>query len=236
MTRDEKWNENLQLYVEFKNTFNREPLIEESYRGFNIAAWIRYQRTLFRNGSLPESRKQELQAVGIELEPIETDWQKNFELYKLFKEEHGREPKQTDPLYHGSNLKNWVRAQRKNFKDGSLYRDREQKLMDAGFVFLVQDTKWEENLALYKAFKATFGKEPEFHDCYQGVQIGRWVATQRTAYRNNTLYAEREQKLQEAGFVFRPSSLDDRIAAASARSKQPSDLQRKKSPIGLDRR
>ncbi len=64
------------------------------------------------------------------------------------------------------------------------------------------DTQWEDNFALYKAFKTEYGREPLVTESYHGCRLGAWCNTQRVYYKTGRLYVDRLEKLVSAGFVF----------------------------------
>lgn len=131
---NQAWQRNFELYSEFRKTFCREPRLDEPYGGISLGKWVARQKLALKNGSLSDDKIQKLLVVGFIFDPQVVFWQKNYELYIAFKQEHGRDPK-PDESYQGCNLGLWVAFQRKAFYSGTLSEERKQKLLDAGFEF-----------------------------------------------------------------------------------------------------
>ena len=142
-----------------------------------------------------------VEKLKVSLGVYDAQWEANLELYKAFKAEYGREPLATES-YRGCRLGAWCNTQRVWYRTSRLYEDRFEKLTSAGFGFEHYDPRWENNLALYVAFKAEYGREPAQKEIYQGVKIGSWCTEQRKAYQSDRLSAERVQRLRDVGFEF----------------------------------
>ena len=200
---DTLWEEKFNLYKAFRSEFGRDPKKEEFYQGINLDTWVKSQRVHFKNGKINGDKLQKLLSIGFDFDPIETKWQRNFDLYKAFKAEFGRDPKQNE-YYRGVNLGNWVTAQRTYYNRGVMSEDRVQTLLSLGFDFNPIDNTWEKNFNLYLAFKAEFGRDPKRNECYQMAKLGSWINTQRVDYFRGKIRDDRLQKLLSIGFDFAP--------------------------------
>ena len=183
--------------------------------GIKLGSWISNQRQNFDR--LSEERKQKLLAIGFDLNPLDTKWENNYKLAKVYYEHKGDlsipQSFQTTDGYtedsNGVNLGRWINHQRTNFD--KLSEEKKQKLLAIGFDLAPLDTKWKNNYKLAKAyyehkgdlsipqgFQTTDGytKDPN------GVNLGRWINHQRTIF--NTLSEEKKQKLLTIGFDLKP--------------------------------
>ena len=107
-----------------------------------------------------------------------------------------------DPEIEGFKLGVWVTTQRRLFKkNGSLEGDREARLSAVeGWVWDARDAKWEESFRQLEDFVKVHGhaRVPKSGDY---GKLGTWVQLQRTAYKNDKLGPDREQRLLKVGWV-----------------------------------
>lgn len=132
--QDAEWQNNYQLYTEFKCQFGEEPKIGETFKGINLGNWVNHQRKSFKKGILTEDRKQNLLKAGFVFDRYESEWLNFYQYYIDFKKEFGHEPKDGE-AYRGLKIGSWVSRQKQSFKKGTLSAERTQKLLEAGFVF-----------------------------------------------------------------------------------------------------
>ena len=196
------WQTNFELYKAFKEEFNREPEKREAYEGVRLGIWVSTQRQAYKKGELDDTKIDLLNQVGFVWDPVETEWQSKFELYKTFKEKCNRDPKVKEE-YEGVRLGEWVNTQRYFYKKGKLDSTRIDLLNQAGFVWDQDELKWQTNFELYKTFKEEFNKEPESSVKYEGVKLGLWVGNQRAAYKKGKLDDTKIDLLNKAGFVWK---------------------------------
>ena len=69
------------------------------------------------------------------------NWQANYELYKRYKEQHNKDPKQ-DEQVEGVNLGKWISTQRESYKRETLEQSKINRLNQVGFV-------WNKNKVIY---------------------------------------------------------------------------------------
>lgn len=200
------WEKAFELYKTFKAEFGREPTQAERYRGFKLGDWVHSQRERYPiNSSIFAERVQKLLDVGFIFSPQDTAWQEAFELYKSFKAEFGRDPSYSE-IYRGATIGIWASSQKRAFRNGTIRENRKQNLLAVGFAFTPHETAWQETFELYKTFKSEFGREPKSMEIFCGSNLGKWVRSQKDAYKNGTIPEHRAQKLLEANFVFQGDS------------------------------
>ena len=66
---------------------------------------------------------------------LDTKWEEKFELLKEYKEKYGKFPTVGTKYYKNTNLNSFIMVQRKQYKDGKLSKDRQEKLESLGVVF-----------------------------------------------------------------------------------------------------
>ena len=180
----------------------------------NLGNWIKTQRKDF--SKLPQERQQLLQSIGF-IENVYTDeWQKNYELAKIYYEHHGNLliPKtfKTNNGYEYEeigkvNLGKWLANQRRKISTISL--EKQKLLQSIGFVENVHTDAWQKKYELAKIyyehhgnslipndFKTTNGYEYDENGTYN---LGEWIQNQRSKFKK--LSDEQKQFLAKIGFV-----------------------------------
>jgi hypothetical protein len=107
---------------------------------------------------------------------------------------------QRNPKLIPDKLGTWVANQRHNKKAMSV--ERRRRLDAVGFVWDPYGVEWEKNFALLKGFQSREGhcRVRRGHQ-EGGFKLGTWVVNQRI--RKNALFAERKQRLNAIGFIWR---------------------------------
>jgi len=169
-----------------------------------LAFWVRYNRTQYKDQALSEERIQKLNAIGFEWALGEwIEWEDQFEKLIKFKERFGH-LKVTQRWKEDPTFGKWVYRQRQNYKQGILSAEKIEKLNNIGFELseqIIPDVIWEKYFEELKKYKQNFG------DCnvstyWKGSRkLGMWVSHQRNNYKKGRfLSLERINKLNALGF------------------------------------
>jgi uncharacterized protein (UPF0303 family) len=167
---------------------------------YNLGTWVVNQRN--RRDTLSVQRRRRLDAIGFDwaLLPARDSWETGFAALKQFqsREGHCRVPSGHE---EGSfKLGGWVHRQRSKRKAMSTACRRQ---LDAiKFVWDPNEDAWQGGFAALKQFKARekHCRVPRVHQ--EGTyNLGTWVVNQRN--RRDTLSAQRRQRLDAIGFVWR---------------------------------
>ena len=124
-----------------------------------LAAWVRSQRHLRKQGRLAPDRFQRLDRLGFEWEPLATAWDDMFLTLAQFKERAGDCDVPHD-LPYDQQLANWVIRQRLLRRQGRLAADRIERLDALGFKWSVLKTRTaplDEMFARLAQFKDRHG-------------------------------------------------------------------------------
>ena len=199
---------NLLISIDFKTTNG----YEEDNNGVALGAWISRQRANFEN--LSKEIQEKLFSIGFVLDPLEEQWNHNYELAKLYYKRHGnllisidfKTKNGYEEDNNGIALGAWISRQRTNFE--SLSKERQEKLFSIGFVLDPLEEQWNHNyelakryyekhrnLLIPKEFKTTNGYEYDEN----GIQLGTWISSQRKRFKKFS--KERQEKLISIGFV-----------------------------------
>lgn len=127
-------------------------------------------------------------------------WGKMFHVLKKYHEETGEWPK-TNAEVENKKIGAWLTQQKKNHQQNKLKNDRAEKIKKLGYPLdeSLQNLKWDETLELLKEYHAQIGNWPIQSVVYKNKRIGMWLNIQKMNYKNNSLSADRLQKLIAAG-------------------------------------
>ena len=187
-------------------------LVPHKYKtsdGFGLGHWVANQRAAKRLGTLGQDNKHRLEQVGFVwgIRHAQHTWKQSFQKLLAYKQEHGhvlvpRNYKTSD----GFGLGWWVTSQRRKEKLGTLGQDKKHRLEEVGFSWGTHHAwhTWEQSFQKLLAYKNEHGNllVPQTCKTSDGFGLGRWVNTQRRAEKLGTLGQDRNQKLEQVGFVW----------------------------------
>ena len=111
--------------------------VPSNYEIEELATWVHTQRRY--GDTMPKARKEKLLAVGFQFNLAkkmnDERWESMFEKLLEFKSIYGHV--KVSSRYSDRPLSNWVRSQRRTYKDGKLSEERYSRLIGIGFDFLV---------------------------------------------------------------------------------------------------
>jgi Helicase associated domain len=122
--------------------------------GYRLGTWVSKQR--LSRDNLSAERKERLDALGFDWDPLTTGWEKGVECLQSFVEErkHCRVPTDyTAP--NGFRLGAWIRGQRQS-RD-TLSAERRGRLDKLGFVWNPYEADWEVGFRHLKTYKEREG-------------------------------------------------------------------------------
>jgi hypothetical protein len=127
-----QWMEMYQRLVEYKEIFNSTEVLNK--HDPQLERWVVVQRSCLNRKEISERRIKYLDSIGFVWDPLEVRWMEMFERLKKYKAEFGSvlvpQPYHSDP-----ELGNWVRVQRRLFKQQSLSEQRLEMLNSVSFVW-----------------------------------------------------------------------------------------------------
>src|SRR5207247_161036 len=135
-----------------------------------------------------------------------------FDQLVEFRKEHGHtNVHQRSDKY--AELAHWVRNQRaaKRYKR-PIIAERGKRLDAIGFVWRLNDpNSWESMFDRLVAFKKVYGHCNVPQHWKENKRLGKWVNTQRTAYKRGKISAEKQKLLEEIGFAWRLPTTNKRV-------------------------
>jgi hypothetical protein len=162
-----------------------------------LAMWVSRQRHKMER--LTAARRQRLDDIGFAWDPEDAVWEQRFAELVAYKEQHGNTivPR---PWAANPQLGTWVNWQRQKME--SLTAARRQRLDDIGFAWNPDDKLWERRFAELVAYKEQHGNTNVPRKWAANKQLGTWARTQMQRRNNDSMSADRHQKLEDVGFAW----------------------------------
>jgi len=190
-----------QYYEEFGNLDMHQ---DASYEGIPLGNWITQQRTLYGKGELSQETFHWLNARGMDWRTLpEKIWDVMFDEAKKFYERNQHLDIPAEYVTEGgATLGRWYRAQRSDFKRGTLSAERQKRLEEIGMKWTsVQTRTWLSYYNLAAEYYQEHGNL-QVHLRYEtsdGIKLGTWISSQRGFYAQGKLKAEQIQMLEAIG-------------------------------------
>lgn len=185
--------------------------IKEEFRNEHIGVWLDFKGVGFEimyKGKAIRSRKTSFGSAMDEAHTkgqqkanakLEEQWMANYNALKKFCAENGGiSSVRRDDILYG----NWLTRQRTARRNGKLSPEHERLLDELGI-------DWEPNNAVERAWNEKFNMLLEYEKEHGTLDVpqsegalGTWVAKQRQLKKKGKLPAEREQRLNEIGFIW----------------------------------
>ncbi len=197
------WNEKYKELKTFKENKGHLGVSRDSDLQ-QLAVWQTTQRVNFIKGLLRKDRGKKLNRLGIDWNPIESQWNERFEELMAFqkKEGHCRVSKNTRNI--SQSFGRWVDKQRGERKRGNLHKDKIERLDDLGFVWDLHEAFWNEMYEVLKVYHKNEGHCVVPTNCSENPSLGSWIASQRNLFSKGNLSIERIKKLDKLGFDWDP--------------------------------
>lgn len=205
-------NSNLYVGVHYMTPNNR-----------NLALWLARQRKAYITGTLPKDKQQRLEAIGMVWTTDEKntiEWETMFNLAQAHYQEHGNLniPYSFDETKSSkTTLGNWIRQQRKKYREGKLSAEQISRLNSIGMSWHKFAERWDEIYASAQAYYEANGNLTiPYNIRVSGISLSGWVLEQRTNYKEGTLSKDRIAKLEAIGIDWfaRDAYWEKRYAAA----------------------
>ena len=214
---EDSWNQNYELAKQYYEEHGNLD-IDRDYivNGVRLGNWIvscRGAKRGKRSRQITEKQIQKLNAIGMEWEPFEANWNQNYKLAKQYYEENGNLNIPQDYVVDGMPLGDWISTQRQvksGTKRGNLTSERVQKLDEIGMIWNVKEANWNDRYQLAKQYYEEH-KNLDIPCDYviDGVNMGAWISTQRLAKKgigSAVLTEDRIAKLNEIGMIWQKAN------------------------------
>src|SRR5262249_33557486 len=198
-----KWREgveHLEAYIkEYKHS--RVPQLYKSRDGYPLGAWV--SNTRHKPSRVSPERKAQLDALGFDWEPHDTTWEKGFEHFRVFVNEHKHGRVFANYIApDGYSLGAWVAHQRYN--SNSVSPERKARLDTLGFDWDPLTAQWEEGLEHLQAYikEHKHCRVPQKYKSPDGYPLGAWLNRRR--HTKDALSPNQIEALDRLGFDWDP--------------------------------
>jgi hypothetical protein len=189
------WDERLAELITYKETNGHVDVPTDPSN--KLWVWVRKQRQSGVKGVLSQDRLQQLVEIGFNWDPRASQWEEMFNELLSYKVQYGHVNVPDDwPTPLGA----WVGKQRSSKRQGKLSDDRFHLLVDVGFLWDANESRWEARYGELRAYKEKHGDVNISHD--RNSELWRWVSTQRIFKKRGKLPADKIRRLDEVGFIW----------------------------------
>ena len=223
MTQEEKWERNYNLLVDYyKEHGDINVPREYTVNGVKLGIWISHLRSTYKGrgaSKLTPERINKLNELNMVWERHEKhSFDFYYQLLEKYYQEHGDINVPIGYVVDGIRLGEWLSRLRHSYKNGNnqnLTQSELDKLNKLGITWEIRNTySFDYYYALLKDYFKEYGdiNVPFEYVTNDGVILGRWLSTQREAYKNrnknNTITLthiitqEEIDKLEELGIVW----------------------------------
>lgn len=172
----------------------------------SLGMWCQRQRHHRRRGMLAPIRVSRLDAIGFPWDPMNGEWEENWQSLLRFIKEHGH-CRVVPSLVGGTRypgLLRWVRRQREMKVANQVREDRASRLESVGFEWATFHRPWESKYAALIAYQGNYGKGTFPDSGSPEMTLVVWLERQRRKYRHGTLHRERVRRLEKLGMDWSP--------------------------------
>ena len=206
------WQENYMRLVAYKTLVGDCNVPREYAKDKALGEWVKNQRSVSK--TLPKERRAQLEDIGFTFSSTQLDrskkiWDANYERLALLTKKH--EGSFTKALKEDRSLQHWVTIQRQSHRRGNMDAERKKKLDDIDFIWKIKndytprkknDMQWQKG----------YEKLMEFHKEHKHCNVPKrptdcrplweWVYSQRKAYTEKRLPADRIKLMEDLGMVW----------------------------------
>lgn len=170
--------------------------------GFKLSAWIKNQRTAYKQGRLDETKAARLESISMVWSPQEQQWQLGYDhACEHFKSNSDLLVPKNYKSADGFLLGSWITSQRNAYKAQKLSEDKVRKLESIGMVWSPYEQQWNVGYEHAKQFYKANGNVDmsASYVTVDGYRLGEWLRSQKRSYQKGTLETHRIEKLKNVG-------------------------------------
>ncbi len=225
----ELWETRFRELVEFKGRFGNCLVVTGWRENPDLAKWVLRQRGAHKKGELRADRARRLEELGFSWESdygyIERQWERRYAELTAFKEAYGHCRVTKSHQVEWPGLYAWRHHQREVFRAGQLSAAHKERLDSLEFEWEedyglppgrtveprgrssvgrtdVLAAVWEQRYTELEDYQKRFGNCEVASSWKENPALAKWVAHQRTAYRDGELLPERLRRLEALGFAW----------------------------------
>lgn len=136
------------------------------------------------------------------IDKLGLSWDERFGELIKFKEEHDHCDVPRD--HKNAGLERWVGTQRQDYRKRKLSQERISKLEMIAFTWNTLNATWEKFFSMLCQFKKLNGHCNVPSDYHENIVFATWTNAQRQLHKKGKLLQNRQDKLDEIGFIWFP--------------------------------
>ena len=184
--------------------------VPDGYKGTSgklLSSWILRQRSLRKDGKLPDEQIRMLDEIGMVWE-IEDPWEIGYSHAEQFFKANGHlEISNQYVCEDGYRLGNWLANQRTNHNNPKQYHyltdEQTKRLEQLGIIWSPADSKWEIGFVHAKRYLETLKGRPwqQRYISPDGYKTGEWIRNQIRVWKRGGMKDDRRAMLQGIGLL-----------------------------------
>ena len=203
-SRDMAWEEMFRALCQYKAEHN-DCMIPKKYPSDpKLASWVAYQRQEYREETLAKGRITRLEELGFVWNPVDTLWQEMFNELVIYKATHG-DCKVPAKYSENPRFGGWVARQRELHRKELIPQEQFKMLDSLGFAWgNLKVIHWEKMFSELCEYKEKYDhcNVPGYSRYPEHPKLASWVANQRLAYKNKSLFQDQIDRLEALGFIW----------------------------------
>jgi len=222
-----QWNLRYALLQQYKKD-KGNCRVPKSYAvdGVTLGVWVAVQRVQYqclqegKPSAMTGERIDKLETLGIDWDPLTTQWNSTYELLRQYYNEKGDSRVPEHHTVDGVDLGVWANNQRTEYRKlqesklSNMTEERINKLEAVGFDWSLRETQWNSKYAILRQYYNDKGhcRVPQSYTV-NGVALGRWARAQRKRYwklqegKPSCMTHEQIDKLEALGFDWSPQKI-----------------------------
>jgi superfamily II DNA or RNA helicase len=188
--------------------------------GFRLGMWLNNQRCARRDGTLPTDRHSQLEVLGVDWNPRDTQWRRGLAAARAYRSKHGHLDVPQLHVEGDLHLGSWINGQRSKYRQGKLPESRIAALTKLGITWEPIESRWERGLKAARAYRSEHGhlKVPAEYQTPDGFKLGSWIQSKRASHRDGTLPADHVDALERIDMQWNTRDVGFQRGLAAARA------------------
>lgn len=190
----EMYDELKKYYKQYGNV--NVPFDYITSNGKKLGIWINTQRDGWKKRgrlrSLTTQKIDLLNALGMNWEPLENQWNDMYQLAQEYFKKNGDLLVNINYEIGGVHLGQWISTQRQANKKNELSPQKIEKLEKIGMIWNPMQSSWKKYYELAKKYyKENHSISMPYNYVYENENLGMWLGSQRNKYKKNKLSKDR---------------------------------------------
>ena len=199
-SKENQWLDNYEMLKIFYKDHGHVnvPTTDKSWG--SLGDWLVTNRGAYQKNKLSLERIKKLEDLGVDWNPLESQWQKNYKALEEYKKKYGHiNISRRDEGYNV--LGDWIANNRYDYRNDKISSERIKKLELLNIIWEPKETQWLEKYETLKQFYKKFGHFNVPIRDKEWAGLGNWLGKNRKYYSQGKLASERVKKLEELGVI-----------------------------------